>query len=539
MLSIISILIIICIIVLNTVVENSLNNRQELITNAIQLREGSQFLTSEVRAYSANGKSIHYDNYWDEVNNVKSRDNAIAKMKEIGITDDELSMIEGIGNKSNSLIPLEEEAMNAVANGDLTTALEYVYGTEYQTGIDKIADDTEIFISTLTARTNKQCNIYSTIALIIECLGLVALLFVIFAQRVYVGFVRKELITPVVEIQKQMGYMANGNMKETFTLVEDETEVGNLVGSIHMLKEELNQVIDDISNVLEHLANGDLTFSPQVKYVGDFTEIEKSINQLLERLNNAISNIIKSSDQVADSAKQISDGAQSLTEGATDQAGSIEELQATVQTVATDVEGSAQSAGMANELVSNVGIEIEYSNNQMKEIVTAMNLIDETSQEISKIINAIEDIASQTNLLALNASIEAARAGEMGKGFAVVATEVGNLAEQSANAAKQSTTLITNSIKSVDWGKELVNATALKLEESASKTRELVTSIAEISDVSRREAQALEQITQAVDQIAAVVEENTAMSEESSAASEEMVAQAQFLDDLTNEFKIK
>lgn len=314
LLSIASIVIIICIIVLNFVVEKSLNERQELITNAIQLREGSQFLTTEVRAYSANGNIVHYDNYWDEVNNVQSRDKAIAKMKEIGITDEEIAMIEAIGNKSNSLIPLEEQAMEAVANEDFATALQFVYGTEYQTGIDKIADDTAVFISTLTDRTEKQSNLYSTIALVIEILGLIALVFVIFVQRVYLSFVRKELITPVMEIQKQMGCMAEGNIKGAFILEENESEVGQLVGSIHTLKKELNEVIGDISNVLEHLASGDLTYKPQAIYVGDFTEIKISLDQLLQRLNDTITNIISSSDQVASTAEQISEGAQSLTD---------------------------------------------------------------------------------------------------------------------------------------------------------------------------------------------------------------------------------
>ncbi len=537
--SAISIIIIIGIIFLNMVVKNSLSNQQELIINAIQLREGSQFLTTEVRAYSANGNSSHYDNYWDEVNNVKSRDTAIARMKEIGITDEEVAMIEGIGNKSNSLIPLEEQAMEAVANGDFATAIGFVYGTEYQSGIDKIADDTEVFISTLSERTQKQCDIYSAIALVVEILGLVGLVAIIFVQRLYLIFVNRELIEPVIEIEKQMNHMATGNIKVEFTLKEDDTEIGNLIGSIHTLKRGLNGVIDDISEVLEHLAGGDLTYYPQGKYVGDFTEIKVSFNQLLQRLNDTLTDIVESSDQVASTAQQIADGAQSVTDGATDQASSIEELQATVQTIDADVDENARNAKMAHELVSSVGSEIDLSNKQMQEIVEAMNLINESSHEINNIIKAIDDIASQTNLLALNASIEAARAGEMGKGFAVVATEVGNLAEESANAAKHSTTLIANSIESVEHGKKLVDMTALKLYESANKTSELVSSIAHISEASTRQAQALGQMTQAVDQIAAVVEENTAMSEESAAASEEMLSQSQLLNNLTNQFKIK
>ena len=185
-----------------------------------------------------------------------------------------------------------------------------------------------------------------------------------------------------------------------------------------------------------------------------------------------------------------------------------------------------------------VGTDIMASNEDMQRVVQAMDTISEAAKQISGIINTINDIASQTNLLALNASIEAARAGDEGRGFAVVATQVGNLANQSAAAAKSSNDLIVQALNAVEAGKRMVDDTAAKLVESVDKTNVLVDNIAAISKASAEQADALNQIAQAADQIAAVVQENTAMAEESSASSEELAAQAEKLKNLVSAFKL-
>ena len=185
-----------------------------------------------------------------------------------------------------------------------------------------------------------------------------------------------------------------------------------------------------------------------------------------------------------------------------------------------------------------VGTDIMASNEDMQQVVQAMDTISEAAKQISGIINTINDIASQTNLLALNASIEAARAGDEGRGFAVVATQVGNLANQSAAAAKSSNDLIVQALNAVEAGKRMVDDTAAKLVESVDKTNVLVDNIAAISKASAEQADALNQIAQAADQIAAVVQENTAMAEESSASSEELAAQAEKLKNLVSAFKL-
>lgn len=370
-------------------------------------------------------------------------------------------------------------------------------------------------------------------------LGVVAAISIILS--IYMAkILGKSLTKPIEELEIAANKLKIGELDVDITY-ESKDEMGSLATSFRETSKFLGLIIEDVNHIMGELSEGNFVvkFTKESAYVGEFVPLLHSLKNMREKMVSTLLRINEASNQVAGSAEQISAGAVSLTEGATDQASSIEELQATVTNVTEEVDTNAKNAEIANEMARSVGVEITQSNNQMQQMVEAMNLITETSHEISNIINTINDIASQTNLLALNASIEAARAGDMGKGFAVVANEVGNLATQSAEAAKNSTQLIARSIQAVEKGKELADQTADKLKESTGKTQELVDNIGGISDASVRQASELDQISMAVEQIASVVEENTAMSEESSASSEELAAQAQLLKELVGAFKLE
>ncbi|MDD2971815.1 MAG: methyl-accepting chemotaxis protein [Lachnospiraceae bacterium] len=353
--------------------------------------------------------------------------------------------------------------------------------------------------------------------------------------------ITKSIARPIDEIEGAMRQLTLGNLDDAEVTYTSKDELGELASSMRQLGDTLKNIIGEVRDLLEQMGQGNFRVSTKMEdaYVGQYRNILLAMRSINRNLSKTLTEINEASEQVSANAEQVSLGAQALSQGATDQASSIEELQATVTDVSAEVDKNAKSSEAANDMASRVGTEINKSNEEMQEMLTAMNLIAETSNQIRNIINTINDIASQTNLLALNASIEAARAGEMGKGFAVVASEVGNLATQSAEAAKNSTQLIADSLKAVESGKELAYKTADKLADSASKTQELVANIGNISTASIRQADALDQISQAVEQIAAVVEENTATSEESSASSEEMAVQAQLLKELVGKFQLR
>ena len=347
----------------------------------------------------------------------------------------------------------------------------------------------------------------------------------------------RKYIKPIDDVVTVASQLSDGDFNASVQPTYHD-EIGGLAETFDVMAARLRESIKDITRGLKEMAAGNFNIAAEAEHVGDFKEIETALSTVLVDLSKTLREIGEVSELVASNASQIADGAQSLTEGATDQASSVDELQSTIMNVSEQVQINAQNANAANEKAKIVGDEITKSNEQMQQVVHAMETINESSQQISSIINTINDIASQTNLLALNASIEAARAGEAGKGFAVVATQVGTLAAQSAEAAKNSSSLILQAMNAVDEGKQIVDDTASKLMESVGKTNELVENIAEISNASENQSEALAQISEAANQIAAVVQENTAMAEESSASSEELAAQSEKLKELIGAFQL-
>lgn len=348
----------------------------------------------------------------------------------------------------------------------------------------------------------------------------------------------KVIINPLKEIDIAANKMAQGDFNVDIAY-ESRDERGKLAESMRKMSKTINLIIDDTVNMLNKIAEGNFDIEPGVEYVGIFSNIEKSLQQITHDLTGTMYQIYAASEEVKTSSEQVASGAQMLSQGTTEQAGAIEELTATIFEISNQIKETAQNASEANEISISTGKEVEEGNKKMSEMVNAMEEISFTSKEIGRIIKTIDDIAFQTNILALNAAVEAARAGEAGKGFAVVADEVRNLAAKSAEAAKNTATLIENSIKAVDNGSVIVDTTAQSLQRIIEKSNIAIGLINEIAKASDGEANAIEQVTMGLEQISSVVQMNSATSEESAAASEELSGQAQILKSLIDKFELK
>lgn len=351
--------------------------------------------------------------------------------------------------------------------------------------------------------------------------------------------VANPIAKPIISLVNRIEKLAEGDLQSEVPEVNSRDEIGILASSFASTVNTLKGYVEEISSILDGLANGDCTAETRQNYKGDFLAIGTSLNDITSGLNEIFVNISQSADQVASGSGQVASASQALSQGATEQASSIEELSASITEIATEVNHTAANAETANKLSSQASTEVRRGNDHMQRMMEAMTEISDCSSEIEKIIKTIDDIAFQTNILALNAAVEAARAGAAGKGFAVVADEVRNLASKSAQAAKNTTALIEHSIRAVENGTQIADETAASLNaiiESSNKTMEL---IGEISAASKGQATSINHVMLGVDQISAVVQTNSATSEESAATSEQLSAQAQALKDILAVLNLK
>ena len=286
----------------------------------------------------------------------------------------------------------------------------------------------------------------------------------------------KNYTKPVGAVTKAITRLSIG-MLDISIDYRSSDELGALADALRTTINTLKLYVSDISNNLELMASGDMSHEITQDYIGDFIPIKNSLVKISESLNYSLGSIALAAEQVNSGAEQVALGAQTLSQGATEQASSIEELSASIIEVSAQVGENAKNVQKANEYISDAEDGIKVSNTHMQEMLNAMSEINESSSQIGKIIKVIDDIAFQTNILALNAAVEAARAGSAGKGFAVVADEVRNLASKSADAAKQTTSLIENSVLTVKRGTTIAEETALALEEVKKQTAMIVSTI--------------------------------------------------------------
>ncbi len=353
--------------------------------------------------------------------------------------------------------------------------------------------------------------------------------------------VRRIIGRPVAELSRAATCIAEGDLDQTIRY-RSKDELGVLADDFNRVTVRLRDYvtyIDEIAKTLREIAGGNLAFTLEQEYAGEFSKIKDSLDEISFQLNGVMGQLHSASRDVAAGAEQVSGGAMQLSQGSTEQAAEVDALAGHINAVSESVRLIAQGAQQASHLSQEVKNGLVVSSDKMQNLTGLIQRISDRSTEIHRIVKIIEDIAFQTNILALNAAVEAARAGEAGKGFAVVADEVRMLAGKSSAAAQETTVLLGETVDSMEEGARAAQDTSESMLAAVGHADEMGKLVDGIAEYTQQQSDNAAEITQGIQQIANVVQSNVATAETSAAASEELSSQAVVLKELVSRFRLK
>ena len=488
-----------------------------------------------IREMALNDDASTYDSYEQTVEKLLAEvDSELKNLEGTGVVPEETykeyaAALSDWGNVGYSIMEEirsgeKEKAIDAILN-ECTPALNNAVEIAIQ--LDEMTDE----VSSRSVRTTVISAIVGLLCIIV-CLVVAWILTGKTSKKVL-----KTIMEPLRAIEDVAKELTEGNLHSTLEYHSDD-EIGSLAHSMRKSVRILGSYVDDIDRSMKLFSEGNFDVQPEVEWRGDFVGILNSFMAFEKSMADTFRGIQNVSNEVSSAAEQVASSSNDLADGATNQAAVVEELTATVAGVSEQVDKNSQSAKEISKRVDELGNAILQSNGKMHEMVDSMHEINDASKEIDKIIATINEIASQTNLLALNASIEAARAGEAGRGFAVVANQVNVLADQSAQAAKESAALIETSVKAVEKGMVIAGQTATQLEAVAENSKIITGEVTNIAETLETQATEIQQINEGIEQINDVVQTNSATSEECAAASQEMNSEAVSLREMIQKFKV-
>lgn len=503
-----------------------------------QYRLGSKALTTAVQSYAVTGNQMYYDDYMRELNTDRNRDIALAGLEANNIKDHEWEGLNEIASLSNNLVPLEEDAMAAVAAGDIESATEFVFGKEYADTIQKINSRTDEVIEEIQERLDTSKKMF----MVIQILCAIAFLagFIRLAQQCLrtIHFSQKELLTPIIKVSDQMKLLADGNLHSDFDLKEDDSEVGNMVAAIRFMKDNMAAIIDEISYSLEQMGQGNYIIAVKQNYVGEYVKIKESLNKIIEDMRATVTTIQDVAREIDSGSAQLAYAADDLATACTGQATEVSDLMMLLTELGDSIEYNEKEAEEAVKIANLASSTLIVGAQKMQELGDAMQDINKCSEQIIAVISAISDIGEEIDLLSLNASIESARAGEAGRGFAVVAEQVKKLAEASQNAVGQTSELIKRTVESVEIGTRISKEAAANMEEVQMGAEETTGRINGIVEKLQSEVESIAHINESIGVVAGIVDNNSATSEETAAVSEQQKAQVESMVDMVSKFKV-
>ncbi|MGI5985120.1 MAG: HAMP domain-containing protein [Clostridiales bacterium] len=459
------------------------------------------------------------------------------ELKTIAVAISDATEIDKISASYHESKKIVEEIYQLSSSGNNDEAL-LVYSKDFKQIYDSMNEAIEGLGASTIAETHDTLSLYKSLAIkAIVTFCILAGIALGFTAYVLIVF-RSSIVYPLKKIVSACIDLRNGQQIQPLH-INSRDEFGEVAKSFEEMSENIAFIINDMCMMLSQGADKNLSAhsEDESRYVGKYKELVDSTYTIFSDMSKDMKLTNDIAEQVSSGSDQISAVSQTLSQGTTEQASAVEELSVTVSNIAELSRINAEQASKASTMSIEAAHGVDESNNYMTQMLEAMNEITATSKEIGKIVKAIDDIAFQTNILSLNAAVEAARAGASGKGFAVVADEVRNLAQRSAEAAKNTTALVESTVLAIDNGRNIADATAKSLQLVEQKAAFVSDAIVKIAEASENQASATEQVLQGIDQVSTVVQTNSATAEESAAAAEELAAQARVLSEMTSQYK--
>lgn len=429
-----------------------------------------------------------------------------------------------------------QQIVGKIKAGDVNTAKEMLI-TECSPTLESLLNLTESICVKVEDQRNstvKQSNIFSVVIII---LNILATIIAVFVSIMVSRKVAQNVNEAVGKIYDGVKELEKGNL-HTSVDYEADNEFGDLATTMNTCFSVLKDYVESISSEMAQIAAGDFTVQGRDDFRGDFQEIGVSMQAMVAQMGSALQNVVDISEQVGSGSQQIASASEMLAEDATSQAGNVVEISQELENMNDKIEQTSDYMQEVSNLLETTSQAITDGHQKMTEMNEAMRKITERSAEIKNITHTINEISGQTNLLSLNAAIEAASAGEAGRGFAVVATEVGNLANLSAEAAKHIETLIEESILAIKEGNEKVQETSEALDRIIEGTGEITGKLGSVTEITKEQVGAVQNLQSNVDTLSGLAQNNAAASEETAATSEELSGQAIALVEVVEKFKL-
>lgn len=467
---------------------------------------------------------------------------SFANLEKVMVSDANKEVYQMISDQLPGYWELEQEILELGSGADTASSIEAQERAmnELMPVFDGIYNELS---SIMDIKVERGDSVSETMTVV--CIALVAAMAVIIALCMTLSIrlgrnIAESISKPMIQLGGRLEEFAKGDLLSPFPIADTKDEVADMIGSANEMAKALDFIISDMEYILGKMASSDYTVRSKddSRYIGDFRQLFESSKQLKTCMVDTMHFIEESSQQVTAGSGNLAETSLSLAEGATEQASVVEELQATITTIAEAAERAAESAEEAYHQSQEYANVADNSSADIRAMVEAMSRINEASEKIGNIISEIENIAAQTNLLSLNASIEAARAGEAGRGFSVVADQIRQLAEQSSQSAVDTRTLIEGAMQEIENGNRVAERAVASIETVVEGIRKVATSSKEMSITSSSQAATMKQAEEGINQISDVIQTNAAVAEESSATSQQLSAQAVMLDNLIAKFSL-